>query len=179
MVPFRVNRDIRVPEVRLVDENGQNVGVVSTLDALQRAEAAELDLVEVSPLAQPPVAKILDFHQFKYQREKEVQKAKAKQKKQELKGVRLSLRIGKHDSDFRLNQAIEFLNDGNKLKVELPLRGREHQHTDLAASIVQSFVEQLKAYHNIVVEQPVQKQAGRLSLICYSTGKVDQNHKEK
>lgn len=172
LVPFRVNRDIRVPEVRLVDENGANIGVVSTEDALKRAEAAELDLVEVSPLAKPPVAKILDFHQFKYQREKEVQKAKAKQKKQEIKGVRLSLRIGKHDQDFRLNQAIEFLNDGNKLKVELPLRGREHQHTDLAATIVQTFVDQLKKHHDIVVEQPVQKQAGRLSLICYSNGKI-------
>ena len=78
-----------------------------------------------------------------------------------------------------MNQAIEFLNDGNKLKVELPLRGREHQHTDLAASIVQSFVEQLKAYHTLAIEQPVQKQAGRLSLICYSTGKVEQIKSEK
>ncbi len=174
-----MNRDIRVPELRLVDENGQNVGVVTTEDALRRAEAAELDLVEVSPLAQPPVAKILDFHQFKYEREKEAQKAKAKQKKQELKGVRLSLRIGKHDQDFRLNQAIGFLEDGNKLKIELPLRGRENQHTDLAATIIQTFVEQLRKHFTLVIEQPVQKQAGRLSLICYSTGKVETKEKKK
>lgn len=177
VIPFRVNRDIRVPEVRLVDEKGGNVGVVTTEEAMRRAEAAELDLVEVSPLAQPPVAKILDFHQFKYQREKEMQKAKAKQKKQELKGVRLSLRIGKHDQDFRLNQAIQFLDDGNKLKVELPLRGREHQHTDIAEEIIKSFVEQLKTRHQLVVEQAIQKQAGRLSLICYSAGKVSVSKK--
>lgn len=167
-----MNRDIRVPEVRLVGENGENIGVVPTEDALRRAEAAELDLVEVSPLAKPPVCKLLDFNQFKYQRDKEVQKAKAKQKKQEIKGVRLSLRIGKHDQEFRLNQAIGFLDDGHKLKVELPLRGRENQHVDLAREVMESFVAQLRERYQITIEQPIQKQAGRLSLICYAAGKV-------
>lgn len=167
-----MNRDIRVPEVRLVDENGENVGVVTTEDALQRAIAADLDLVEVSPLARPPVAKILSFHTFKYQKEKEVQRQKAKQKKQELKGVRLSLRIGTHDREVRLEQAIRFLDEGNKLKVELPLRGRENQHTDLATQLMQGFVDDLKKSFQITLEQPIQKLGNRLSVICAPNGRV-------
>lgn len=169
---FRVNRDIRVPEVRLIDEHGANVGVVSVEEALRRAEAVELDLVEVFPAANPPVAKIINFSQFKYQRDKEVQKQKSKQKKQEIKGVRLSLRISQHDQDMRVEQAIRFFEQGHKLKVELPLRGREHQHTDLAAGVVDAFLAKLRQRFTLTIEQPLQKQGGRLSLICFSSGKV-------
>lgn len=161
-----------VPEVRLVGAQGENVGVVTTAEALQMAEAADLDLVEVSPLAQPPVAKILDFSQFKYKQEKEIQRQKVKQKKQEMKGIRLSLRIGKHDQDVRLEHAARFLEDGDKLKIELPLRGRENQHQDLARQVIESFVKDLGARFKLVVEQPITKQGGRLSFICYSSGKV-------
>lgn len=171
---FRFNRDIRVPEVRLVDEHGQNIGVVSTEEALRRAEAADLDLVEVSPLANPPVAKILSFSQFKYRQDKEVQKQKSKQKKQETKGIRLSLRISQHDQEMRLEQATRFFEQGHKLKLELPLRGREHQHTDLAVSVMESFIKKLKERFNLTIEQPLQKQGGRLSVICFSSGKVNE-----
>jgi translation initiation factor IF-3 len=169
---YRVNRAIIVPEVRLVDETGANVGVVSLEEALRRAEAAELDLVEVSPLANPPVAKILNYHQLKYRQDKESQKQKANQKRQETKGIRLSLRISQHDQDMRLAQAMGFLDDGHKLKFELILRGREQQHKALAATLIESFVERLRQQYRITVEQPVQKQGGRLSLICYSNGKL-------
>ena len=152
--------------------------MVSVEDALRRAQLAELDLVEVSPLARPPVAKILNFHHFKYQREKEAQRQKARQKKQELKGVRLSLRIGKHDQEVRLEQAIGFLDDGDKLKVELPLRGRENQHADLAAQVIQSFVDDLKKQFTIVIEQPIQKQGGRLSLVCTTSGRIQKDKKD-
>jgi len=178
ITPFRINRDIRVSEVRLIDERGENIGVVSVEDALRRAQLAELDLVEVSPLARPPVAKILNFHHFKYQREKEAQRQKARQKKQELKGVRLSLRIGKHDQEVRLEQAIGFLDDGDKLKVELPLRGRENQHADLAAQVIQTFVDDLKKQFTIVIEQPIQKQGGRLSLVCTTSGRIQKDKKD-
>lgn len=169
---FRVNRDIRVPEVRLINEHGANVGVVTVEEALRLAEAAELDLVEVFPAANPPVAKILNFSQFKYQRDKEVQKQKSKQKKQEIKGVRLSLRISQHDQDMRVEQATRFFEQGHKLKVELPLRGREHQHTDLAAGVIDAFLAKLRQRFTLTIEQPLQKQGGRLSLICFSSGKV-------
>ncbi|MFA5954017.1 MAG: translation initiation factor IF-3 [Patescibacteria group bacterium] len=169
---YRVNRQINVPEVRLIGENDENIGVVTTAEAFERAEQAGLDLVEVSPLAKPPVAKIIDFSQFKYQRDKELQKAKARQKKQETKGVRLSTRIGTHDRDLRISQASKFLDDGHKLKVELQLRGREHQHKDLAAEVIEQFLRELRKHYTIAIEQPLQKQGGRLSLICYTTGKV-------
>jgi len=175
---FRVNREIRVPEVRLIDENGVNVGVVPVEEAIRRAEEAELDLVEVYPLAVPPVAKILNFHQLKYKQGKEIQKQKARQKKQEIKGIRLSLRISQHDQEMRLDQAVRFFKEGNKLKVELPLRGRENQHQDLARSVMESFIEQLKARHPLAIEQPLQKQGGRLSLICVPVNKqikLDEN----
>lgn len=149
-----------------------NQGVLSLEDALKLAEAAELDLVEVFPNAQPPVAKILGYHQFKYQKDKEVQKQRAKQKKTELKGVRLSLRISEHDKEMRLGQATRFFEEGHKVKVELPLRGREHQHTDLARESLQGFVDELKKRFKITIEQPIQKQAGRLSVIVVSGGKV-------
>jgi translation initiation factor IF-3 len=168
---YRINDRISAEKVRLIDENGEMVGEVSLSDALKRAQAVELDLVEISPKANPPVAKILDFHQFKYQKEKETQKAKAKQKKQEIKGIRLSFRIGDHDKEFRLNQAAKFLDDGHKLKLELQLRGREHSRKDLAAQVIEQFVETLSERYNITVEQPVQKQGGKLSLVCFSTGK--------
>ena len=163
---FRVNREIQSAEVRLIDENEDNAGVVSTADALRRAEEAELDLVEVSPLAKPPVAKIMNFHQFKYKQGKEIQRQKSRQKKQETKGVRLSLRISQHDQGMRLEQAVRFLKEGNKLRVELPLRGRENQHQDLARTVIGSFMDQLKERHSFNIEQPLQKQGGRLSLIC-------------
>ena len=163
---FRVNREIRVPEVRLIDENGINAGIVPIEDALKRAEEAGLDLVEVYPSASPPVAKILNFHQLKYKQGKEIQKQKARQKKQEIKGIRLSLRISQHDQDMRLEQAVKFLKEGNKLRIELPLRGRENQHQDIARSIMESFIEQLKTRHSLSIEQPSQRQGGKLSLIC-------------
>lgn len=169
---YRINRGILVPEVRLVGAKGENVGVVSTADALLMAEAADLDLVEVSPLAQPPVAKILDFSQFKYKQEKEIQRQKVKQKKQEMKGIRLSLRIGQHDQNVRLEHACRFLEDGDKLKIELILRGREHQHQDLATKVIQEFVKALQLRYKLTVEQGITKQGGRLSFICYSNGKV-------
>lgn len=136
------------------------------------AEKAGYDLVEVSPTANPPVAKILDFSQFKYQRDKETQKAKQKQKKQETKGVRLSTRIGTHDLELRLNQATKFLDEGNKLKIELLLRGREHQHRELAEATINQFIDGLKQRYTITIEQPVQKVGGRMSLICSASGKV-------
>ncbi|MFA7286667.1 MAG: translation initiation factor IF-3 [Patescibacteria group bacterium] len=169
---YKVNREITAPEVRLVDEKGQNVGVVATAEARAMAEKAGYDLVEVSPTAKPPVAKILDFSQFKYQRDKETQKAKQKQKKQETKGIRLSTRIGTHDLELRLNQASKFLDDGSKLKIELLLRGREHQHRELAEATINQFIDGLKKRYTITIEQPVLKVGARMSLICFSSGKV-------
>jgi len=160
---YRVNHQIRVPEVRLIDENGAPAGVVPLSEALARAQTAELDLVEVSPKAVPPVAKILDYGQFKYQKEKELKAQKVKQKTGEIKGIRLSLRIGQHDFDIRLEQAKRFLSEDNKVKIEIILRGRERQYTGQAKENMESFATALG--NNVKVEQPFAAQGGKLSMV--------------
>lgn len=162
---YRVNEWIRVPEVRLVDEKGGHLGVVPTAQAIAIARERELDLVEVSPLAQPPVAKILDFNKLKYEAGKERKREKAKQKRVEIKGVRLSLRISQHDTETRLLQAQKFLNDNDKVKIELILRGRERQHKDLAERIIQNFIGAIHRTIPVKVEQGVTAQGGKLSTI--------------
>jgi len=160
---FRVNQKIRAPKVRLIDENNEMVGVVSLDQALEKAQQAELDLVEVSPKTNPPVCKILDFGSFKYQKEKDARSQKIKQKVVEIKGVRLSLRIGKHDRDIRLKQTKKFLQNNDKVKIELNLRGRERQHADQAKKIIDEFIQELD--EEIKIEQPFAKQGGKLSIV--------------
>jgi len=164
---FRVNQQIRIPEVFLIDENGVNLGVMPTTKAIALAEEAGLDLVEVNPKVRPSVAKIMDYGQFKYKKEKEAQRQKTKQKKIEIKGVRLSVRISQHDFDFRINQAKEFLSKGNKLKVEAVLKGRERQHPEKAEEIIKKFIETIKQDQalNIGIEQDLTKQGERFNII--------------
>ena len=162
---YRINDRIKVPEVRVVGFEGEALGVMATEKAIELAETKELDLVEVSPKADPPVCKILDYGQFKYQKEKEAKKQKAQSKEVELKGVRLTFRMGKHDLDVRLNQASKFLDKGNKVKVEMPLRGREKAHKDVATTIMNSFLTQLGERYQLRVEQTVKYQAGRMTAI--------------
>jgi len=116
-------------------------------------------------LAQPPVVKIVDYSKLRYQEEKERRKERAKQKKIEIKGIRLSLRIGEHDTEVRVNQAKKFLEQGDKVKVEVILRGRERQHTHLAKSNIDKFIEAVKAAVPIMIEQPISMQGGRLSVL--------------
>jgi len=164
---FRVNQFIRIPEVFLIDENGEKIGVTPTQKALAMAQEAGLDLVEVNPTARPSVAKIMDYGQFKYEKDKIIQKQKSKQKKTETKGIRLSVRISKHDFDFRLNQAKKFLEKGNKLKIEVTLKGRERQHPEKVREIIYKFIEDLKQFKelNIETEQDLTRQGGRFSIV--------------
>lgn len=162
---YRINEQVKVPEVRLIDEKGQMMGVVPTADALKMARERGFDLVEVAPVAKPPVAKILDYGKFQYQQEKQMRKAKASVKKVETKGIRLSLRIGQNDRDMRLGQAKKFIEEGNRVKIEIALRGREHQHTDLAREIIKKFIDELNVQVPVIVEQPMSKLMGRLSSV--------------
>jgi len=164
---FRVNLQIRIPEVFLIDENGEKIGVTSTTKALAMAEEAGLDLVEVNPKVYPSVAKIMDYGQFKYKKEKEAQRQKVRQKKIEIKGIRLSVRISQHDFDFRVDQARKFLDKGHKLKVETVLKGRERQRPEKAREIINKFIEVLKQNQdlNIEVEQGLTKQGERFNII--------------
>src|SRR3972149_4506317 len=120
---YYANERIRATELRVVDADGGNLGVLPTAKALEIARERGLDLVEVSPKANPPVARIMDFGQFKYQKEKEAKKQRAASKQSEIKGVRLSPRIGDHDFNIRMMQAKSFLEDGNKVQIEIVMRG--------------------------------------------------------
>lgn len=160
---LRKNEEIRVPSVLLIDENGQGKGAVPTYQALQMARLAELDLVEVSPIAQPPVCKIMDYGQFVYRQEKAERKHKAKQKKVDIKGVRLSLRMSDHDREVRKMQAEKFLEKGHRLKIEMNLRGRERERLDMAHGIMNVFIKGLS--RELVVDQPFSRQGGRVMLV--------------
>lgn len=167
---YKYNQQIRVPEVRVIDEQGEFLGVMPTSQALGIAEERGFDLVEVSPKEQPPVCKLLDFGAFKYQKEKELKQQKAHAKKVEVKGIRLSVKIGQHDLDNRINQAIGFLEDGQKLKIEIILRGREKAHGDLALAKIQDFINQLTQTYELFTEQPPKRQGGNVSAIVGRKG---------
>ncbi len=162
---FLVNDKITALQVLVIDEEGHNFGVLDTPKAIELARSKEMDLVEVFPKAQPPVAKILDYGQFKYWKEKEARKQKAHQKQVDLKGVRLSLRIGAHDLDMRRTQALRFLTQGDKVRAEIILRGRERQQSDMAVGIIRTFISSLGP--NMRIDQDITKQAGKITMIVY------------
>ncbi|WP_041785368.1 translation initiation factor IF-3 [Rhodospirillum centenum] len=132
----RINREINVRSVRLIDQNGDMVGVVSLRDALIAAEEAGLDLVEVSPNADPPVCKILDYGKFKYEAQKKANEARKKQKIIEVKEVKLRPNIDDHDYDIKMRNMRRFLEEGDKVKVTMRFRGREMAHQDLGMVIL-------------------------------------------
>ncbi len=169
-IVFRSNAQIRVPEVSVINEEGEQIGTVETAVALQMAVDAGMDLVEVNPKANPPVVKIMDFGQFRYEREKKAHKQKLQQKKVETKSIRLSVRISEHDFDFRLNQAEKFLAKDNKLKIEIMMRGREKQYPQKAMESINRFIDELKTRENlnVEVEQPLTRQEGRFNIILFN-----------
>lgn len=164
---FISNQAIKTQEVYLIDENGENVGVISTHDAIVQAKELEMDLVLVNPKAEPPVAKIVDLGQLKYQHDKKLHKQKMLQKKVETKNIRITFRISEHDLNLRLNQAIKFLSKEQKIKIELILKGRERQHQARAKEMLMNFVEKLKQKEdlNVEIEQDLTSQGGRLTII--------------
>ena len=132
-----MNEDIRVREVRLIDATGQNVGVVLTTDALAKAVEAGLDLVEISPDANPPVAKILDYGKYKYQEQKKAAEARKKQKIVEIKEIKMRPNIDSHDYEVKMRSIRRFFEEGDKVKVTLRFRGREMAHQELGAQLLE------------------------------------------
>ncbi len=164
---FKANTQIKAPEVFLINEQEEVIGKISTSEALKLAKEADLDLVELNPKANPPVAKIVNLGQLKYEKEKQAHRQKMQQKKTEIKNLRLSLRISEHDINMRINQAEKFLFKDNKIKIELILRGRERQHSRKAVEIIDNFVDTLKNKEglNIEIEQALTNQGGRFTII--------------
>jgi translation initiation factor IF-3 len=140
----RVNRDIAVAQVRLIDELGENLGVVSKDDAIERAENAGLDLVEISPGADPPVCKILDYGRFKYQDQKKKNEARKKQKTIDIKEIKMRPNIDTHDYDVKMRSINRFIADGDKVKVTMRFRGREMVHQELGLKVLDRVRNQLE-----------------------------------
>jgi len=133
----RVNEDIRSPTVRLIDEEGEMQGVMSARDAVQRAYAVGLDLLEISPNADPPVVKILDFGKFKYEQQKKKNEAKKKQKVIEIKEIKVRPNIDENDYQVKMRAMKTFIEEGDKVKVTLRFRGREMAHQDIGIKVLE------------------------------------------
>jgi translation initiation factor IF-3 len=133
----RVNEEIRIPQVRLIDQNGEMQGVMNTRDAIARAFSVGLDLVEISPNAEPPVAKILDYGKFKYEQQKKRNEARKKQKIVEIKEVKVRPNIDENDYNVKLRAMKSFIGEGDKVKVTLRFRGREMAHQELGVKVLE------------------------------------------
>ena len=163
-----VNEEIRDREVRLIDENDEQMGIMSAREAYQIAIERKLDLVKVAPQARPPVCRIMDYGKHKYEQSKREKEAKKKQKSIGLKEVRLSLNIEKHDLVTKAKNAIKFLDNGDKLKVTLRFRGRELGHTNLGFDVFDRFAVEIED-HGVLEKRP--KMEGRSMVAFYAPKK--------
>lgn len=150
-----MNERIRSKEVRLIDENGENRGIVETVKALKMAYDADLDLVLISPNQEPPVAKILNYGKYKYELEKKAKEAKKKQHTVDVKEVKIRYKIDTHDYLVRIKSIQKFIAQGNKVKVVIMMRGREMQHSNLAFDLANRFIEDLKNDPIVLEKKPM------------------------
>ena len=139
-----INEQIRDKEIRLIGENGEQLGIMSARDAMKMAKEAELDLVKIAPAAKPPVCKIIDYGKYRYEQARKEKEAKKKQKTIEIKEVRLSPNIDVNDLNTKVGAARKFIEKGNKVKVTLRFRGREMAHMQSSRHILDDFAEQMK-----------------------------------
>ena len=158
---------VRVPEVRLISADGSQAGVVSTEQAMEQARESGLDLVEVSPMARPPVCKILDYGKYKFEQEKRIKESKRKQKLGKLKEIRMQPKIETHDLQFKARQVRQFLEEGNKVKVTIRFRGRELAHTEIGRDVLGRILEML--VESAVLERRPQME-GRFMSMFLSPG---------
>src|SRR5881396_326098 len=145
---------IRIPQVRVVDEEGAQLGVMPTPQALEMAQERGYDLVEVAPMAAPPVARFLNFGQYKYELTKREKENKRRQRSVTFKEVRLSPKIGIGDFDTKVHRAVEFLTDGDRIKVTVRFRGRELSHPELGRKMLERFADQVKD-HGVLERTPL------------------------
>lgn len=149
-----INEEIRDREVRLVDQNGAQMGIVPTRQALELAEERRLDLVKIAPTARPPVCKLMDYGRFKFEQSKREREIRKNQKVITIKEVRLSATIEDHDVDVKFKNAVKFLKDGDKVKVSIRFRGRQITHSEIGLQVMKSFAEKIKDY-GIVERRPL------------------------
>jgi len=159
----RINEQIKVPEIRLIGPDGQQIGVMPVKEALARATEANLDLVEVAPQASPPVCRIMDYGKYKYQQSKKQQEARRRQTTIQVKEVKVRPKIETHDMDFKMRNARRFLSEGDKVKISVIFRGREIAHTDRGFRLLARISETLADVGT--VEQHPKLEGRNLSMI--------------
>lgn len=164
---MRINGAISAPELRVIGPDGDQIGILSRGQALLEAEKAGLDLVEISPEAHPPVARIVDWGKFLYQKTKEQQRSRKNARTIEIKQMRMGLKIGAHDLDIKLRKIREFLAEGHKVKIMAFFRGREMAHQELGYQLLERIVEQLQDV--AVVEQRPIMAGKNLGIVVRST----------
>ena len=158
-----INEQIRDREVRVVSADGEQLGVMSSRDAMKLAREAELDLVKIAPKAQPPVCKIIDYGKYKYEQSRREKEAKKKQKTVEVKEVRMSPNIDANDLNTKVNNAKKYILKGNKVKVTLRFRGREMAHVQQSKHILDDFADMLKDVAQ--VEKPAKLEGRNMSMV--------------
>ncbi len=158
-----INEQIRDKEIRVIGENGEQLGIMSTREAMKLAQEAELDLVKIAPTAKPPVCKIIDYGKYRYELARKEKEAKKKQKTVEVKEVRLSPNIEDNDLNTKVNNAKKFIQKGNKVKVTLRFRGREMAHVQTSKHILDDFAELLKDV--ATVEKPAKLEGRNMSMV--------------
>ncbi|MDO5343549.1 MAG: translation initiation factor IF-3 [Candidatus Saccharibacteria bacterium] len=163
---MRINGAIRARELRVVGSDGEQLGIMSLRDALQAAEDAGLDLVEISPNANPPVAKIIDWGKFQYQKMKDQQRNKRAAKASDLKQMRFGLKIGAGDLDVKLRKIKAFLADGHKVRIQVVYKGREMAHREIGYELIEKIMAQLE--DEAVLEQKPQMAGRNLSVVIRS-----------
>ena len=146
---IKINNDIKVPELRVLDDTNENVGVLSLAEAMKLAEEKDLDLVLISPNAKPPVARIINFDKFRYEREKEIKKQK-RQKTPEMKRIQISGRTAKNDLLTQLKKLEKFMESGHRIEIQLTLRGREKGNREWAEMKLREFMDMITVPHRIV-----------------------------
>ena len=158
-----INEQIRDREIRLIGEDGEQLGIMSAREAMKIAQEAELDLVKIAPAAKPPVCKIIDYGKYKYEQARKAKEAKKKQKTVGVKEVRLSPNLEPNDLNTKINNAKKFISKGNKVKVTLRFRGREMAHVQQSKHILDDFAETLADV--AVVEKPAKMEGRAMSMV--------------
>jgi translation initiation factor IF-3 len=160
---LRINEQIRVREVRLIRDEGEQQGIITTLEALELAKSLGLDLVEVAPQSVPPVVKILDYGKYKFENEKKVRDSRKKQKLLKMKEIRMQPKIDEHDLDFKSKHVREFLGEGSKVKVTIRFRGRELAHTELGLDVLKDVLARIEG--DYVMDKPPAMEGRFMSMV--------------
>ena len=170
----RINERIRVPEVRLIDENGEQVGIIPTPDALERARERDLDLVEVSPTSKPPVCRILDYSKYKYEQEQKAKAARKHQQQTNVREIKLRPKIAQHDYETKRGHVERFLKHQDKVKVTIMFRGREQSHPERGRMLLDRLLQDVSEI-GVMEQPPLQEGRNMTMLLAPARGAGQEN----